>query len=67
MRCWPTSIRPTLSEAELMAWALPRAANQFWMLSEPERATAFLQTTRNRVTIACGARRRSTRCRRRSR
>ncbi len=40
----------TLSETELMAWALPRAANQFWMLSEPERATAFLQTTRNRVT-----------------
>ena len=39
-----------LSEAEVMAWALPRAANQFWMLSEPERATAFLQTTRNRVT-----------------
>lgn len=40
----------TLSETELMAWALPRAANQFWMLSEPERATSFLQTTRNRVT-----------------
>ncbi|WP_029115931.1 ATP-binding protein [Mycobacterium sp. URHB0044] len=40
----------TLTETELMAWALPRAANQFWMLSEPERATAFLQTTRNRVT-----------------
>jgi hypothetical protein len=40
----------SLSETELMAWALPRAANQFWMLSEPERATAFLQTTRNRVT-----------------
>lgn len=39
-----------LSETELMAWALPRAANQFWMLSEPERATAFLQTTRSRVT-----------------
>ncbi|OBF84365.1 AAA family ATPase [Mycobacterium sp. 852002-51163_SCH5372311] len=39
-----------LSETELMAWAVPRAANQFWMLSEPERATAFLQTTRNRVT-----------------
>jgi hypothetical protein len=39
-----------LSETELMAWALPRAANQFWMLSEPERATAFLQATRNRVT-----------------
>ncbi len=39
-----------LSESELMAWAVPRAANQFWMLNEPERATAFLQTTRNRVT-----------------
>jgi AAA domain len=39
-----------LSETELMAWALPRAANQFWMLSEPERATAFLRATRNRVT-----------------
>lgn len=40
----------TLSETDLMAWALPRAANQFWMLSEPERATAFLRTTRNRVS-----------------
>ena len=40
----------TLSEPELMAWALPRAANQFWMLSEPERATAFLRTTRGRVS-----------------
>jgi tetratricopeptide (TPR) repeat protein len=40
----------TLSDTELMAWALPRAANQFWMLSEPERATAFLQTTRRRVS-----------------
>lgn len=40
----------TLPETELMAWALPRAANQFWMLSEPERATAFLQTTRGRVS-----------------
>jgi tetratricopeptide (TPR) repeat protein len=39
-----------LSEPELLAWALPRAANQFWMLSEPERATAFLQTTRSRLT-----------------
>lgn len=39
-----------LTETELMAWALPRAANQFWMLSEPERATAFLRATRNRVT-----------------
>lgn len=39
----------TLSEAEVMAWALPRAANQFWMLSEPERATAFLQNIRKRI------------------
>jgi hypothetical protein len=39
-----------LSDAELMAWALPRAANQFWMLSEPERATAFLRTTRERIS-----------------
>ena len=38
-----------LSPPELMAWALPRAANQFWMLSEPAQATAFLHTTRNRV------------------
>jgi hypothetical protein len=42
----------TLSESELMAWALPRAANQFWMLDEPERATAFLRTTRGHVTSA---------------
>lgn len=39
-----------LTETELMEWALPRAANQFWMLSEPERATAFLRATRGRVT-----------------
>ncbi|WP_343708923.1 AAA family ATPase [Mycobacterium sp.] len=38
-----------LSPPELMAWALPRAANQFWMLSEPAQATAFLRTIRNRV------------------
>ncbi|MEZ0354549.1 AAA family ATPase [Mycobacterium sp. pR1184] len=38
-----------LSEEDLMAWTLLRAANQFFMLSEPERATAFLLTIRNRV------------------
>ncbi|BBY38611.1 ATPase AAA [Mycobacterium mantenii] len=38
-----------LTDAALMDWALLRAANQFWMLSEPERATAFLRTVRNRV------------------
>ena len=41
-----------LPEEQLMAWALPRAANQFWMLSEPERATVFLQTVRGRVGTA---------------
>ena len=41
-----------LSEPELMAWTLLRAANQFFMLSEPERATAFLRTIRGRVTDA---------------
>ena len=40
----------TLSETDLMAWALPRAANQFWMLNEPERATAFLRALRGRVS-----------------
>jgi hypothetical protein len=39
----------TLSEEQMMAWALPRAANQFWMLSEPERATIFLQNVRRKV------------------
>jgi tetratricopeptide (TPR) repeat protein len=39
-----------LTESDLVAWALPRAANQFWMLDQPERATAFLQTVRGRVT-----------------
>ena len=39
-----------LTDDQLMAWALPQAANQFWMLSEPERATAFLRTTRRRVS-----------------
>lgn len=43
-----------LSESEVMAVALPRAANQFWMLSEPERATAYLRTVRNRVSTPTG-------------
>lgn len=41
-----------LAEPALMDWTLLRAANQFWMLSEPERATAFLRTIRSRVTDA---------------
>ena len=43
---------PGLTEEQLMAWALPRAANQFWMLSEPERATIFLQNVRARIGTA---------------
>ncbi|SPM31235.1 ATP-, maltotriose-and DNA-dependent transcriptional regulator MalT, partial [Mycobacterium terramassiliense] len=39
-----------LAEPALMDWALLRAANQFWMLSEPERATAFLRTIRGKVS-----------------
>lgn len=38
-----------LSDQEAMAWALPRAANQFWMLSEPERAMTFLHNVRGRI------------------
>lgn len=46
-------VDPTgLTEAALMEWALLRAANQFWMLGEPERATAFLRTVRTRVADA---------------
>lgn len=41
-----------LSEPDLIAWALPRAANQFWMLDEPERATAFLRAVRARLASA---------------
>ena len=45
-----------LSETDLMAWALPRAANQFWLLSKPTQAVAFLQTIRNRISApAAGA------------
>jgi hypothetical protein len=40
----------TLSEEQIMTWAVPRAANQFFMLSEPERAMAFLQNTQRRVS-----------------
>ncbi len=39
-----------LSEPELMAWALPKAGNQFFMLGEPTKAIAFLATTRDRIT-----------------
>ncbi|MGF2952679.1 AAA family ATPase, partial [Mycobacterium sp. THU-M116] len=41
-----------LAEPDLMAFTLLRAANQFWMLGEPERATAFLRTVRTRIADA---------------
>ncbi|WP_336623529.1 tetratricopeptide repeat protein [Mycolicibacterium neoaurum] len=41
-----------LGDADLIAWALPRAANQFWMLDQPERATAFLRAIRGRLSSA---------------
>ncbi|MCH9700418.1 MAG: ATP-binding protein [Actinomycetia bacterium] len=40
----------TLTEHQLLAWALLTAANQFWMLSEPQRATAFLYATRGKLS-----------------
>jgi DNA-binding NarL/FixJ family response regulator len=39
-----------LSEWELTAWAVPKAANRFWMLNEPEPANDFLHAMRTRVT-----------------
>lgn len=39
-----------LSEDQVMDWAVPRAANQFFMLSEPERATIFLHNTKGRIS-----------------
>lgn len=46
-----SAVDPTgMSDADLMAWALPRAANQFFMLDQPTQATAFLTTTRARVS-----------------
>jgi DNA-binding NarL/FixJ family response regulator len=40
----------TLSEWDLTGWTLPKAANQFWMLDEPEAAVDFLYGMRDRVS-----------------
>jgi DNA-binding CsgD family transcriptional regulator len=40
----------TLSEWDLTAWAVPKAANQFWMLDQPEAAVDFLYAMRDRVS-----------------
>lgn len=39
----------TLSETDLVAWVLPKAANQFWMRGESERARELLAQIRTRV------------------
>lgn len=39
-----------LSEWDLMAWTLPKAANQFWMLGDSEAAIKFLDAMRARIS-----------------
>lgn len=39
-----------LSEWDLMAWTLPKAANQFWMLGHSEEAITFLEAMRAKIT-----------------
>jgi DNA-binding CsgD family transcriptional regulator len=39
-----------LSEWDLTSWTLPKAANQFWMLDQPEAAVDFLYAMRDRVS-----------------
>jgi DNA-binding CsgD family transcriptional regulator len=46
-----SSVDPeSLSEWDGTAWMLYKVANQFWMLREPEEATAALQAMRSRVS-----------------
>ncbi|MDZ4264545.1 MAG: helix-turn-helix transcriptional regulator, partial [Mycobacterium sp.] len=40
----------TLSQWDLMAWTLPKAANRFWMLSESAEAVAYLAEMRARIS-----------------
>lgn len=40
----------TLSQWDLMAWTLPKAANRFWMLSESAEAVDYLSQMRARIT-----------------
>lgn len=39
----------TLSDWDLVAWVLPKAANQFWMLAESEAAVGLLNRVRARI------------------
>ncbi|MCV7422190.1 AAA family ATPase [Mycobacterium yunnanensis] len=40
----------TLSEWDLTAWTLPKAANRFWMLSESREAVSYLADMRARIS-----------------
>ena len=40
----------SLSEWDLTAWTLPKAANQFWMLDQPEAAVDFVYAMRDRIS-----------------
>ncbi|MCV7013613.1 ATP-binding protein, partial [Mycolicibacterium madagascariense] len=40
----------TLSQWDLTAWTLPKAANRFWMLSESGEAVAYLAEMRSRIS-----------------
>lgn len=40
----------TLSEWDVTAWTLPKAANRFWMLSRPDEAVTYLAEMRARVS-----------------
>lgn len=40
----------TLSQWDLTAWTLPKAANRFWMLSQPSHAVTYLAEMRARIS-----------------
>lgn len=40
----------TLTQWDLMAWTLPKAANRFWMLSESDEAVDYLAQMRSRIS-----------------
>ncbi|MCV7193754.1 helix-turn-helix transcriptional regulator [Mycolicibacterium brumae] len=44
----------TLSESDLVVWALPKTANQFWMRGESEKARELLADVRGKVTDPAG-------------
>ncbi|WP_187776470.1 helix-turn-helix transcriptional regulator [Antrihabitans cavernicola] len=44
-----------LNEIELLTWATTRASTLFWMLNDPVKATAVIDTARARLTLPIGA------------